>query len=100
MIVKDEILKKYQMDNLDHYIVGFGEKEGTLAFCRAFLNLTDHIPAKIFEAYIVFMVENNVNVGSMKKFFGDVKEQYGEILELRKQAREEINRIESETATN
>ena len=99
MQVREEILRNYQMDNIDHYIIGFGEKEGTLAFCRAFLNLTDHVPLKIIEAYTVFMVENNVNVGNMKKFFENVKEQYGEILELRKQAREEINRIESEQAT-
>lgn len=73
--------------------------EDDMLFYQTFLIQTDHVPLKIFEDYIVFMVENNVNVGNMKKFFADVKEEYGDVLEARKFAREEINRIESETAT-
>lgn len=97
--IKKEILDKYQMDNIDHYINGFGEKEGTLAFCRAFLKLTDHVPLKVMENHIESMVVENVSVGNMKKFFADAKGEYGEVLTARKAAREEINRIESEAAT-
>ena len=101
-MISNEILTKYNMVSLEEYkqiFNGASETDAELMFYDTFLKQTDHIPLKITEAYVVFMVENNVNVGSMKKFFNDVKEQYGEILEARKFAREEINRIESETAT-
>lgn len=76
-MIPQTILDKYEMDNLDHYIKGFGEKEGTLAFCRAFLVLTDHIPNKIIEAQIL---ENSID-------------DYTNILELRQQARDKINEM-------
>ena len=99
-MISTELLNKYHMVVLEEYKQIFGDNVDTeKMFYETFLKQTDHIPLKIIEAYTVFMVENNVNVGSMKKFFEDVKEQYGEILEARKFAREEINRIESEMAT-
>lgn len=99
-MISMEMLKKYNMLPLEEYKAMYGDSVDTeKTFYETFLAQTDHIPLKIIEAYTVFMVDNNVNVGNMKKFFADVKEQYGEILEARKFAREEINRIESETAT-
>ena len=92
-MIPKELLEKYSMGDMEDY-----ESEHT--FYQTFLIQTDHIPLKIIEAYITYMVENNVNVGNMKRFFADVEEQYGEVLEARKFAREEINRIESEMATN
>lgn len=92
-----ELLKKYNMIPLEKYKVMFGDSIDTeKTFYKTFLIQTDHIPLKIFEDYIVYMVDNNVNVGNMKKFFADVKEEYADVLEARKFAREEINRIESE----
>lgn len=76
-MIRQEILDKYHMDNLEYYIAGFGEKEGTLAFCNAFLVLTDHIPNKIIEAQIL----------------GHEIDDYKEILELRQQARDKINEM-------
>lgn len=96
MIISNELLNKYQMDKLEHYVKGFGEKEGTLAFCENFLRLTDHVPSKIFEAFIETMINDNVNIGSMKKFFKEAKTEYAEVLIARKQAREEINRIKAD----
>lgn len=81
--IKKEILEKYQMDDCQYYIDGFGEVEGTLAFCSAFLKLTDHIPNKIIEAQVL----------------GTTAEDYTEILSYRQQARNEINRLSSEQAT-
>ena len=99
-MIPQELLKKYHMKSLDEYKQIHGDNlDAETTFYQTFLIQTDHIPLKIIEAYTVYMVENNVNVGNMKKFFEDVKEEYGEILEARKFAREEINRIESETAT-
>lgn len=95
MIPKD-ILEKYYMKTLDGYKEDFGDTIDTeKMFYETFLIQTDHIPLKIFEEYITFMVENNVNVGNMKKFFNDVKEEYADVLEARKFAREEINRLQA-----
>lgn len=79
-MIPQTILDKYEMDNLDHYIKGFGEKEGTLAFCNAFLTLTDHIPNKIIEAQVL----------------GNSTDDYKDILELRQQARNKINEVKHE----
>lgn len=78
-MIPQVILDKYEMDALEHYIKGFGEKEGTLAFCNAFLILTDHIPNKIIEAQIL----------------GNSIDDYKEILELRQQARDKINEMKN-----
>lgn len=92
-----DLLKKYNILSLKEYKEMYGDSVDTeKTFYETFLIQTDHIPLKIFEDYIVYMVDNNVNVGNMKKFFADVKEEYGDVLEARKFAREEINRIESE----
>lgn len=66
----------------------------------SFLAKTDHIPNKIIES----LVENLADATALNfiKVFiqslADVRVRYSEILKLRKQAREEINRLEGETA--
>ena len=60
---------------------------------------TDHIPNKIIES----LIENLADATALNfitvfiKFLADVRIHYSEILKLRKQAREEINRLEGET---
>ena len=88
-MIPKELLQKYSIADQGFY-------NDDIFFYKTFLIQTDHIPLKIFEDYITYMVDNNVNVGNMKKFFSDVKEEYGDVLEARKFAREEINRIEKE----
>ena len=64
-----------------------------------YLESTDHIPNKIIES----LVENLTDATALNfitvfiKFLADVRIHYSEILKLRKQAREEINRLEGET---
>lgn len=64
-----------------------------------YLESTDHIPNKIIES----LVENLADATALNfiKVFiqslADVRVRYSEILKLRKQAREEINRLEGET---
>lgn len=103
MDISTELLKKYGLNTFEEYSEAWTEIQSEeikqVQFYKLFLNATDHIPLIIFENYIVYMVENNVNVGSMKKFFSDVKTEYADVLEARKIAREEINRIEAEMAT-
>ena len=100
-----EYVDEVCVDGLEDFVIKDGKAifspmaEKKIKPLKQMLSDTDHIPAKIFEDFIETMVDGNVNMGSMKKFFNDVKEEYGEVLEARKTAREEINRIESEMAT-
>ena len=64
-----------------------------------YLESTDQIPNKIIES----LIENLTDATALNfitvfiKFLADVRIHYSEILKLRKQAREEINRLEGET---
>ena len=65
-----------------------------------YLESTDHIPNKIIES----LIENLADATALNfitvfiKFLADVRIHYNDVLKLRKQAREEINRLEGETA--
>ena len=64
---------------------------------RIFLMVTDHIPNKIIES----LIENLADATALNfitvfiQFLADVRIHYNDVLKLRKQAREEINRLES-----
>ena len=66
-------------------------------FYSVFLTQTDHIPNKIIES----LIENLADATALNfitvfiKFLADVRVHYSDVLKLRKQAREEINRLES-----
>ena len=64
---------------------------------RIFLMVTDHIPNKIIESLIESLADatalNFITV--FIKFLADARIRYSDVLKLRKQAREEINRLES-----
>ena len=84
-MISDEILKKYDMKSLEEYEKDYGNSLDTeIGFYQTFLMQTDYIDNKLNEEYIL---------GASKSA---LKEKYGEILELRKFAREQINRLESE----
>ena len=63
------------------------------------LESTDHIPNKIIES----LVENLADATALNfisvfiQSIKDVRVHYSDVLKLRKQAREEINRLEGET---
>ena len=91
----NEMAGKYGLAPLEEF-QNTGEE---VEFYRSFLALTDHIPNKIIES----LVENLADATALNfiKVFiqslADVRVRYSEILKLRKQAREEINRLEGET---
>lgn len=64
-----------------------------------YLESTDHIPNKIIES----LIENLTDATALNfitvfiKFLADVRVRYSDVLKLRKQAREEIKRLEGET---
>ena len=66
---------------------------------RIFLMVTDHIPNKIIESLIENLADATA-LNFIKVFIqslADVRVHYSDVLKLRKQAREEINRLEGET---
>ena len=91
----NEVAEKYGLAPLETFKEEFTEIE----FYESILNQTDHIPNKIIES----LIENLADATALNfitvfiKFLADVRIRYSEILKLRKQAREEINRLEGET---
>ena len=92
IVIPKEVYEKYHLADITEY-------ETESEFYETFLIQTDHIPNKIIES----LVENLADATALNfiKVFiqslADVRVRYSEILKLRKQAREEINRLEGET---
>ena len=63
---------------------------------RIFLMVTDHIPNKIIERLVKALASATLAnlVVVLIDFIKSTREEYGELLQLRKFAREEINRLE------
>ena len=91
-MIPKELYEKYNVADVSEYAT---ESE----FYIALLSATDHIPNKIIES----LIENLADATALNfitvfiKFIADVRVHYSEVLKLRKQAREEINRLEGET---
>lgn len=91
-MIPKEMCEKYKVADIEYY-------DSDIDFYYAFLSATDHIPNKIIES----LVENLADATALNfitvfiKFLADVRIHYSDVLKLRKQAREEINRLESET---
>lgn len=80
----DDILKQFNMKSLDGYKEDFGDSVDTeIGFYKTFLFQTDYIDNKLNEEYFL---------GASK---ATLKGKYGELLELRQQAREKIKELES-----
>ena len=91
----NEMAGKYGLAPLEEF-----QKTGDeIEFYRSFLALTDHIPNKIIESLIENLADATA-LNFIKVFIqslADVRVRYSDVLKLRKQAREEINRLEGET---
>ena len=91
-MIPREICEKYNVADIEYY-------DSDIDFYYACLSATDHIPNKIIES----LVENLADATALNfitlfiKFIVDVRVRYSDVLKLRKQAREEINRLEGET---
>ena len=90
------LLIKYQMAFDGETTEEVKERYGD-EFYSVFLIQTDHIPNKIIES----LIENLADATTLNfitvfiKFLADVRIHYNDVLKLRKQARAEINRLES-----
>lgn len=93
-MIPKEIYEKYHLADITEY-------ETESEFYETFLIQTDFIPNKIIES----LIENLTGATALNfitafiQFLADVRVHYSEILKLRKQAREEINRLKDETPT-
>ena len=90
-MIPKEICEKYNIADVSEYAT---ESE----FYIAFLSATDHIPNKIIESLIENLADATALnfIGVFVQFIADVRIRYSDVLKLRKQAREEINRLEGE----
>ena len=95
-----EILNKYDLPPLSEYVKTATDRpEVITGYYKQFLIQTDHIPNKIIES----LIENLADATALNfitvfiQFIVDVRVHYSDVLKLRKQAREEINRLEGET---
>ena len=92
------LLIKYQMAFDGETTEEVKERYGD-EFYSVFLIQTDHIPNKIIES----LIENLADATALNfitvfiKFLADVRIHYNDVLKARKQAREEIKRLEGET---
>ena len=97
--IPKEVYEKYNLADISEYETESAFYETESAFYETFLIQTDHIPNKIIES----LVENLATATALNfitvfiKFLADVRIHYNDVLKLRKQAREEINRLEGET---
>ena len=91
-MIPKEVYEKYHLADITEY-------ESEYVFYYTFLIQTDHIPNKIIES----LIENLTDTTALNfitvfiKFLADVRIHYSDVLKLRKQAREEINRLEGGT---
>ena len=90
-MIPKEMCEKYNVADVSEYAT---ESE----FYIAFLSATDHIPNKIIESLIENLADATALnfIGVFVQFIADVRVHYSDVLKLRKQAREEINRLEGE----
>lgn len=88
-MIPKEILERYHMAEVDWY-------ESEIDFYQTFLFVTDHIPNKIVEQLIEDMATATLVdfISVFINFIKNVRIEYKEVLECRKFARDEINRLE------
>ena len=100
MSISKEVLEKYGLPTLEHFRENMLEYETEAMYYQSILDVTDHVPLKIFESFIENMATASLaeTIGVVIGFFKDVKITYNDVLAARKTAREELNKIEAEAA--
>lgn len=88
-----EFLDKYGTGTIEQYRENMLEGESEVFYYQQVLDLTDHIPNKIFESFIENMATASAleTIGVIVNFFKDIKVTYGEVLAIRKYCREQLN---------
>ena len=85
MIIKDDYLKKYNMETLDQVKEMFGDSiETEIEYYKTFLKQSDYIIAKMLESYI-----HGTTIE-------ELKHKYSDLLIMRQQSRDRINELAKE----
>lgn len=85
MIIKENYLKKYNMETLDQVKEMFGDTiETEIDYYKTFLKQSDYVVAKMLEAYI-----HGATVEELEY-------KYRDLLIMRQQARDRINQLAKE----
>ena len=100
--ISDGLMKKYELPTFDEWqqAINAGVYDNFLELYQMFLMKTDHIPNKIVESLIENLASATLTtfIGVFLDFTKQVRVDYKDVLQCRKTAREEINRIEAELA--
>ena len=85
MIIKENYLKKYNMETLDQVKEMFGDTiETEIDYYKTFLKQSDYVVAKMLEAYI-----HGATIEELEY-------KYNDLLIMRQQARDRINELAKE----
>lgn len=85
MIIKENYLKKYNMETLDQVKEMFGDTiETEIDYYKTFLKQSDYVVAKMLEAYI-----HGATIEELEY-------KYNDLLIMRQQARDRINQLVKE----
>ena len=97
MEISKELLDKYGFGTIEEYRQNMLEGESETFYYQQILDLTDHIPNKIIETFVENMAAASAleTIGVIVNFFKEIKTTYGEILQIRKYCREQINELQN-----
>lgn len=102
MEISQEMMDKYGLYSLEHFRANADELETDVMYYELVLRKTDYITHKIFERFIEELASASlVTLASVVlQLIFDVKTEYKEILQFRKFARQEIDRLEAENVND
>lgn len=96
--ISDDLMKKYNLPTFDEWqqAINAGVYDNFLELYQMFLMKTDHIPNKIVESLVENLASATLTtfIGVFLDFIKQVRVDYKDVLQCRKTAREEINKLE------
>ena len=96
--ISDDLMKKYELPTFDEWqqAINAGVYDNFLELYQMFLMKTDHIPNKIIESLVENLASATLAtfIGVFLDFIKQVRVDYKDVLQYRKIAREEINKLE------
>ena len=96
--ISDDLMKKYELPTFDEWqqAINAGVYDNFLELYQMFLKATDHIPNKIIESLVENLASATLTtfISVFLDFIKQVRVDYKDVLQYRKIAREEINKLE------
>lgn len=96
--ISDDLMKKYELPTFDEWqqAIDAGVYDNFLELYQMFLMKTDHIPNKIIESLVENLASATLAtfISVFLDFIKQVRVDYKDVLQCRKTAREEINKLE------